>query len=221
MNSHQSFYLLRYSFSIPRLTYILRTTPCWRSMDILKEYDHLLRTSLEGIINCQLDPDAWIACSLSVKCGGLGLRNVINLCFSSFLGSYHSVFELVQEILPSYIQPPTHLIEEALVAWQSITNMEALDSPVCKYQHQWDETMCKAIHTLLLETCSSDIEKARFLANVSQDSSSWLNVLPCSSLGTLLDNQSFRIAACLRLGLPVCHPHTCVCGTKVDKWSRV
>lgn len=55
---------------------------------------------------------------------------------------------------------------------------------------------------------------------MAQDSSSWLNALPCSSLGTLLDNHSFRIAASLRLGIPVCHPHTCVCGTKVDKFGR-
>ena len=55
---------------------------------------------------------------------------------------------------------------------------------------------------------------------MAQDSSSWLNVLPCSSLGTLLDSQSFRIAVSLRLGLPICHPHTCVCGKTVDKFGR-
>ncbi len=115
-------------------------------MDSLKEYDELLQTSLERVINCQLDSSAWIECSLSVKCGGLDLRNVTNLCFSSFLGSYHSVSELVQQILPSYIHPPTDLFEEALGAWQSITDKEPLESPLCKYQQQWDETMCKAIH---------------------------------------------------------------------------
>lgn len=220
LNSHQSFFLLRHSFSIPRLTYILRTTPCWHAMDSLNEYDDLLRTSLEGVINCQLDSNAWIECSLSVKCGGLGLRNVTNLCFSSFLGSYHSVSDLVQQILPPYIQPQTDLIEEALVSWQSISGEEILQNPACNYQHHWDEALCKAVHGQLLENSSSDVDKARILANVAQDSSAWLNVLPCSSLGTLLDNQSFRIAASLRLGLPVCHPHICVCGTKVDKFGR-
>lgn len=220
MNSHQAFFLLRHSFAIPRLTYIIRTTPCWRSMDSLNDYDHLIRISLEGVINCQLDPDAWIECSLSVKCGGLGIRNVTSLCFPSFLGSYHSVSDLVQQILPSYIQPPTNLVEEASAAWQAVTGKETLESPLCRYQHHWDETLCAAIHDRILEDSQSEVEKARILANVSQYSSSWLNALPCSSLGTLLDNQSFRIAVSLRLGSPVCHPHTCVCGTTVDKFGR-
>ena len=71
-----------------------------------------------------------------------------------------------------------------------------------------------------LTKAESDIDKARILANVSKDGSSWLNALPCSSLGTLLDNQSFRIAVSLRLGQPVCHPHTCICGQEVDKFGR-
>lgn len=79
LGSHQAFFLLRHSFTIPRLTYTLRTTPCWRAMDSLDVYDQLLRISLEGIINCQLDFGAWMKCSLSVKCGGLGIRNVTSI----------------------------------------------------------------------------------------------------------------------------------------------
>jgi hypothetical protein len=30
-----------------------------------------------------------------------------------------------------------------------------------------------------------------------------------TSLGTFLDNQSFRISICLRLGIPMCVPHPC------------
>lgn len=59
MNSHQAFFLLRHSLSIPKLTYLLRTTPCWRAMNELEEYDNYLRTALEQITNCKMDANAW------------------------------------------------------------------------------------------------------------------------------------------------------------------
>jgi hypothetical protein len=36
------------------------------------------------------------------------------------------------------------------------------------------------------------------------DQKIWLHAHPSTSLGTLLDNQSFRISICLRLGIPIC-----------------
>ena len=40
--------------------------------------------------------------------------------------------------------------------------------------------------------------------------------MPCSSLGTRLDNTSLRLAVAFRLGADMCAPHTCVCGEKVN-----
>jgi len=40
--------------------------------------------------------------------------------------------------------------------------------------------------------------------------------IPMSSVETLLDNTSMRIAVSLRLGAPLCTPHNCVCGMAVD-----
>jgi hypothetical protein len=61
-------------------------------------------------------------------------------------------------------------------------------------------------------TLSSNTEnlrdKARLLATQQKESGAWLNCLPSSSLGTLLDDSSFRIAVALRTGQPVCEPHT-------------
>ncbi|XP_074026320.1 uncharacterized protein [Leptinotarsa decemlineata] len=50
-----------------------------------------------------------------------------------------------------------------------------------------------------------------------KESGAWLNALPVASLGTLLDDESFRIAVGLRMGSSICVSHTCVCGSIVDE----
>ena len=44
-----------------------------------------------------------------------------------------------------------------------------------------------------------------------------MNALPAACLGTLLDNDSFRVAVALRLGAPLCSPHVCRCGQQVSE----
>src|SRR5579863_4584749 len=45
----------------------------------------------------------------------------------------------------------------------------------------------------------------------------WLEAIPCAQLGTMLDNQTFRIASSLRLGLPISEPYSCAkCGLRVN-----
>lgn len=39
-----SYCLLRSSLSILQLNYLLRTTPCWHSLDVLEEYDRILKS---------------------------------------------------------------------------------------------------------------------------------------------------------------------------------
>ena len=58
----------------------------------------------------------------------------------------------------------------------------------------------------------------------------WLDALPVSSLGLCMDNNTVRVAVGLRLGSPLCCPHTCHhCGVQVEgtathglscKWSK-
>lgn len=67
--------------------------------------------------------------------------------------------------------------------------------------------------------CVTDLGRSRLLASKTKESGAWLNAFPASSLGTLLDNQSFRIAISLRLGTPLCHPHQCICGSTVDEFG--
>ena len=48
IDSHDALYLLKNCFAIPKLTYFLRSAPCYES-EILELYDMDLRNSLERI----------------------------------------------------------------------------------------------------------------------------------------------------------------------------
>lgn len=56
---------------------------------------------------------------------------------------------------------------------------------------------------------------ARLLASSTKEFGCWLKALGVTSLGTLLDDFSFRTAVKLRLGARICQPHTCVCEAPV------
>lgn len=136
-----------------------------------------VKTSLEKIVNCRFDDDAWMEASNSVKSGGLGLRNATNLCYSSFLGSIHAIADLMANILPPYISPTNDLTQEAL-AWETISESESLSSEDRKFQYRWNKAICEKQHHRVLERSQTEVDRERILANVSKNSGAWLNVLP-------------------------------------------
>ena len=59
--------------------------------------------------------------------------------------------------------------------------------------------------------------KARLYSVSTPESGAWLNALPLSAIGLCMDDATVCIAVCLRLGLPLCCPHSCRhCGSFVD-----
>ena len=72
LSAHDSPVLLRHSFAIPKLHYLLRTAPRFLSSQ-LDEYDSTLRTILSRITNCPLvqNEKAWLQAALPVKFGGV------------------------------------------------------------------------------------------------------------------------------------------------------
>ena len=59
--------------------------------------------------------------------------------------------------------------------------------------------------------------RTSFLAAAAPYSGDWLIGLTyISSCGLRLDDEAMRVAVGVRLGLNLCEPHTCRCGTMVD-----
>ena len=222
LSAHDSLVLLRYSFAIPKLIYCLRTAPCFLSPQ-LQLYDGLLCDIVSRISNCQFsvnDP-AWIQCSLPVRLGGLGIRSALHLAPVAYLASSAASVDLVHLILPSFLSDqPIHFTDDALSAWStghSHPPPEGLDR---RKQRIWDYSKASEVADSLLNHCSDPCSKARLLASRSLESGAWLNVFPITSLGLRLDDSTIRTSIGLRLGLPLCIPHSCKrCGAMVDSLS--
>ena len=70
LQSHDALLLLRHSLAIPRLIYLLRTTPCFLSSQ-LSVFDEVLRRMLSSVTNIcfSSDDNLWLQASLPVRYG--------------------------------------------------------------------------------------------------------------------------------------------------------
>ena len=67
---HDALILLRHSFAIPKILYILRTAPCFSS-PCLESFDQELRSMMGAILNISLvDASSWSQATLPVGSGG-------------------------------------------------------------------------------------------------------------------------------------------------------
>jgi len=80
----------------------------------------------------------------------------------------------------------------------------------------WDRPGVLVDKTLVEASLNSPHSRASFLAASSQHSGDWLFALPIASCGLKLDDEAVRVAIGLRLGLDLCVPHECHCGSMVD-----
>ena len=65
-----------------------------------------------------------------------------------------------------------------------------------------------------------DQHRLACLSSATQpNSGAWIKCLLSTAVGTLLDNESSRIAISQHLGVPVCAPHKCRCGAIVHRYG--
>ena len=65
-------------FAIPKLLYLLRTSPSWRILDDLQGFDETIRTCLQRICNINFDQTVWAQSILPTAKGGLGIRSAVD-----------------------------------------------------------------------------------------------------------------------------------------------
>ena len=215
LSSHEAFFLLKNSLALPRLQYLLRTSPCFLSTEASR-LDDKIRCILSSVINLKLDDVTWAQAALPVRWGGIGIRKLSTLSPSAFLASTTATVPLVHCLLDEGSPlPPDKLVEEAVVYWSKLAGTVLPIGQTASFQRTWDDGISSAISKELLSQ-ADPVNRARLLASLAPGSGCWLQALPCNSLGLRLGNDELRIAVGLRLGAPLVRPHKCVCGTEVE-----
>ncbi|XP_055336340.1 uncharacterized protein LOC129586883 [Paramacrobiotus metropolitanus] len=211
---HQAYFLLKCSLSAPKVIHLLRCCPSFEARDSLIEFDEVLRESLQSICNVRMDPPAWRQASLPVRCGGLGIRRVDELALPAYLASIHATRSLVSKLLPHSSEVDA---DDHIALWSYLC--DDASPPLLESRHlqrAWDTPYCSAEQATLLYEATDATNKARLLATSTPESGVWTHALPSSSIGNLLDDESFRIAVAIRLGAPASSKHQCNCGAEVN-----
>lgn len=219
LSAHDALFLLKNCFSMPKLLYTLRCAACYNST-VLPEYDSVVRQTLKTILNVELPESVWKQATLPVSSGGLGIRLATDLALPAYLSSVHGASELTLQLLPRRLHAvsgsgdPT--CTAACVEWQTRCNATVPVSASVGVQKAWDAPIVNRKHEEIMSAAPNQAGRARLIAAAAPHSGDFLHAVPCSSVGTRLDDTSLRIAIALRLGATMCAPHTCVCGEQVD-----
>ncbi|KAF2896372.1 hypothetical protein ILUMI_09803 [Ignelater luminosus] len=127
------------------------------------------------------------------------------------------VHALVNLICPSLDEGTVHLEEEAKEIWNELNPSNIPTLPT--YQRNWDIIN---IQRIIVNTFTFDsfTEIARLKTLQLPESGAWLQAIPSSHIGTLMDNNFFRVCVALRIGRPVYRPYNCICGAQVSVDGR-
>jgi hypothetical protein len=117
-----------------------------------------------------------------------------------YLSSVTATKGIVQSLLPINVRgQQCPYFESALQEWK--TNSGSVDLPQNPiFQSEWDKPLYEVRFDRLLQSTTSEAERARLLAVSSESASDWLHAIPIPSLGLHLDPMNLHIACGLRLG---------------------
>ena len=162
-----------------------------------------------------LEGDVCKQAGFPLNIGGLGCRRAEDIALPSFLASVNSVGELVKTILSRINIGDTNGVAEAVESWRRDSCGAPLPDDHSS-QKAWDLSFVERNWENMMRM-ADQVSRARLLATAQKESGAWLNSLPVSSLGTLLDSESFRVVIALRVGADDCIPQSCRCGGRMDK----
>jgi hypothetical protein len=214
LDSHDALVLLRSCFSAPKMTYLLRCSPCFGHPELVA-FDVLLKDGLSRITNTDLNEVHWLQASLPVRVGGLGVRRVASLAIPAYLASAASTLELQNSLLANCQVLPDSLVDSYTSTWSENFGVPPLLPASCK-QGSWDAPQIAADVSRVVSSCNDPYHRARLTDVMAPHSGDWLFALPISSCGLRLSNDAVRVAVGLRLGIKICEAHTYTCGQLVN-----
>lgn len=205
-----------------------------------KLHDNLTHYTFCSIMGLNIaQDDKWSQCCLPIKHGGFGLWQLQDISPGSFLAAWAHTIEKLPIRFPdmdtyissvvtdsSCIPSTSYRLRDAyqqvlslLPQSNSHSNMsfqELLSTPQ-KLQHRLSTAIGEGKAKSLLDRAETDQCSARLRSVMAKESGSWIQAIPTSH-ELALQPREYRLAACLRLGLPlpVEKLTTCNCGSPID-----
>jgi len=101
-------------------------------------FDEHLRSALSRITNTSLSYTQWLQASLTIKHGGLGIRQVCSLAPTAFLASAASTLDLQSQILWASACTADNHFDTYLADWQWAHGPLSPSDPLPTKQSVWD-----------------------------------------------------------------------------------
>ena len=139
-----------------------------------------------------------------------------SLALPAFLASAASTLHLQENILSGCACSDsvlrTYLSERS-------SSFGAIPDVLPPKQPFWDRPGISPDQALVRSGLTTPSQSASFLVASSPHSGDWLFALPIASCRLGFDDEAVRVGVGLRLGLPLCVPHQCRCGSLVDTFG--
>ena len=132
IDAHYALFLIKNRLHMPRLLYVLRTSPCFKLCEKLQRIDNYLRASLESICNVSLSESRDKQVFLPVKLGGMGIPSAVLAAHSAFLASAVGCEPFSQNL--NLNLGSDRYVESALTTWYELSGVDAM--PVAKREAQ-------------------------------------------------------------------------------------
>ena len=238
---HVEFVLLRSCLSMPKFSFVLRTTDTTDIVHLLRDFDATTRDGLARILGTAIDDETWQQAKMPVSLGGMGLRAAEDHAPTAYAASLLASQTLLKGLTGQDNQAEetgilSPILLEALTSamGEEAKEEELVDIPQRKLGLKVDREQQRKREEMAEDGNSE--EKARLKSLTLPHSGDWLNVVPSTALGLHLRPQEFVLVARYRLGLPLyikegpcpsCRQHSDVrgnhamcCGSGGERISR-
>ena len=140
IDQHSALFLLRNCIWMPKLQYLLRASPFYRQLELLRPLDDKLRAITSVITNINFDDKTWEQASLPTRYGGLGLRRTQDLALPSYTASLNHCMSLLTAILPRGLHPSvTTECDQCASTWShAADNADPPSGDAVCSQRAWD-----------------------------------------------------------------------------------
>jgi len=134
-----------------------------------------------------------------------------SLALPAYLASAASTLSLQNEILSGCASSEDTLFQTYLLSWSD--SFGDVPEILPTKQSVLDHPGIAADRALVESNLSTSFQLASFGAVSSPHSGDWLFALPISPCGLYLHDEAVMIAVSVRLGMAICVPHNCHCGS--------